>query len=152
LRGTIESGDFKIDLDRRTVTLCGLELWLTSEEFDVLVFLAGHPQSLVTPRTMVATSWTANRLQQTEFLKVLISSAKSLMLQDLASTTFGLNRGLSTASSRLLRRQHKVYGLRRKRRIFTSCPLAGCGKTYDSYQGIALAMPQIACYQRAFRR
>ena len=78
MRGTIESGDFKIDLDRRTVTLCGLELWLTSEEFDVLVFLAGHPQSLVTPRTMLATSWTANRLQQTEFLKVLISLRKKL--------------------------------------------------------------------------
>ena len=51
LRGIIESGDFKIDLDGRTVTLCDQELQLTSEEFDVLVFLASHPQSLVTPRT-----------------------------------------------------------------------------------------------------
>lgn len=51
LTGMIESGDFKIDLDGRTVTLCDQELQLTSEEFDVLVFLASHPQSLVTPRT-----------------------------------------------------------------------------------------------------
>lgn len=46
--GMIESGDFKIDLAGRMVTLGGQELRLTSEEFDVLVFLASHPQSLVT--------------------------------------------------------------------------------------------------------
>jgi DNA-binding response OmpR family regulator len=63
LRGMIESGDFKINLDGRTVTLCSQELRLTSEEFDVLVFLAGHPQSLVAPRTMLATSWTASRVR-----------------------------------------------------------------------------------------
>ena len=42
--GMIESGDFRIELARRTVTLRGRELPLTSEEFDVLVFLAGHPK------------------------------------------------------------------------------------------------------------
>lgn len=52
LTGMIESGDFKIDLVERTVTLRGQELRLTSEEFDVLVFLAGHPQNVATPRTV----------------------------------------------------------------------------------------------------
>jgi two-component system, OmpR family, KDP operon response regulator KdpE len=74
----IESGDFKIDLAERTVTLRGQELRLISEEFDVLVFLASHPQRLVTPRTILATSWTANRLRQTEFLRALISLRKKL--------------------------------------------------------------------------
>jgi len=37
MTGMIESGDFKIDLDERTVTLRGRELELTSEEFDVLM-------------------------------------------------------------------------------------------------------------------
>jgi DNA-binding response OmpR family regulator len=46
----IEFGDFRIDLDERTVTLDGQELRLTPEEFDVLVFLSSHPQSMVTPR------------------------------------------------------------------------------------------------------
>ena len=44
LSGLVESGDFRIELARRTVTLRGPELPLTSEEFDVLVFLAGHPK------------------------------------------------------------------------------------------------------------
>jgi two-component system KDP operon response regulator KdpE len=76
--GIIESGDCKIDLAERTVTLHGQELQLTSEEFDVLVFLAGHPQRLVTQRTMLRTSWAANRLEQTDFLKTLISLRKKL--------------------------------------------------------------------------
>ncbi len=74
----IEFGDFRIDLDERTVTLDGQELRLTPEEFDVLVFLSRHPQSMITPRTKLATSWTANRLRQTEFLTTLISLRKKL--------------------------------------------------------------------------
>jgi len=78
LTGMIESGDFKIDLAARTVTLRGEDLSLTTEEFDVLVFLAGHPQRMVTPHTRLATSWTANGLRQTEFLRVLMSLRKKL--------------------------------------------------------------------------
>jgi DNA-binding response OmpR family regulator len=76
--GIIESGDFKIDLAGRTVTLDGQGLPLTSEEFDVLVFLAGHPRRLVTPNTMLATSWAKNGLRQTGFLKALLSLRKKL--------------------------------------------------------------------------
>jgi two-component system, OmpR family, KDP operon response regulator KdpE len=78
LTGMIESGDFKIDLAARTVTLRSQHLSLTAEEFDVLVFLAGHPQRMVTPHTMLTTSWTANRLRQTVFLRVLMSLRKKL--------------------------------------------------------------------------
>ena len=74
----IESGDFKIELVERTVTLRGQELRLTSEEFDVLVFLASHPQNVVTPRTLLATSWATSQLRQTEFLRALISLRKKL--------------------------------------------------------------------------
>ena len=74
----IRFGDFKIDLDERIVTLRDHELRLTSEEFDVLVFLASHPRSLVTPQTMLAKSSTANQLGQTRFLTTLISLRKKL--------------------------------------------------------------------------
>jgi DNA-binding response OmpR family regulator len=69
----IDSGDFKLDVRRRVATLGQQRLQLTSAEFDVLVFLSGHPQRLVTANTMLATSWSANRPRQTEFLKVLLS-------------------------------------------------------------------------------
>ena len=74
----IRFGDFKIDLEERIVTLRDHELRLTSEEFDILVFLASHPRSLVTPQTMLAKSSTLNQLGQTRFLTTLISLRKKL--------------------------------------------------------------------------
>ena len=67
LNGIIECGDFKIDLTRRTVAVRDRELDRTSEEVDVLVFLAGHPQSLITPphsavNKLDHTSDSANRI------------------------------------------------------------------------------------------
>jgi two-component system phosphate regulon response regulator OmpR len=74
----IEFGEFRIDIRNRTVALCGQNLELTSEEFDVLVFLIGHPQRLITPHTLLTTSWTTNQQRQTEFLPALLSLRKKL--------------------------------------------------------------------------
>ena len=76
--GRIEMGDFILDTAHRSVTLRGKELWLTSEEFDVFLYVTGHPQRLVTPRTMLATSWNRDSLQQTEFLKVLLGLRREI--------------------------------------------------------------------------
>jgi two-component system, OmpR family, KDP operon response regulator KdpE len=74
----IEIGDFRIDTLQRSVTLRGQQLPLTSQEFDVLVFLVGHPQQLVTPHTTLSTNWTNDRPHQTEFLKTLLSLRQKL--------------------------------------------------------------------------
>ena len=74
----IESGDFRIDTASRTATLRGEKLELSFEEFDVLVFLVNHPQRLISPRTILATSWATNPPRQTEFLRVLLSLRKKL--------------------------------------------------------------------------
>jgi DNA-binding response OmpR family regulator len=74
----IESGDFRIDIDNRAVTLRGEQLQLTFEEFDVLVFLIKHPQHLITPHTVLATSSTADPPRHTEFLRILFSLRKKL--------------------------------------------------------------------------
>ena len=73
----IEAGDFLIDLPARRTTLRSTELDLTSAEFEVLVFLAGHPKSFITPHTMLATHWSAG-IRQAEFLRALMSLAKKL--------------------------------------------------------------------------
>jgi DNA-binding response OmpR family regulator len=65
----IEVGDFRVEVGERVVTLRGEELTLMAEEFDVLLYLIGHPQRCVTPRTVLATSWTSDGLHQTEFLR-----------------------------------------------------------------------------------
>jgi DNA-binding response OmpR family regulator len=71
-------GDFTINAAERTAAVLGEELGLTSEEFDVLMFLTTHPQRCVTSHTILATSWTGDRLHQTEFLKALFSLRKKL--------------------------------------------------------------------------
>jgi two-component system KDP operon response regulator KdpE len=78
LTGRIRFGDFKIDLDERIVTLRDHELRLTSEEFNVLIFLASHPRSLVTPKTMLARGSSTNQLGHTRFLTTLIALRKKL--------------------------------------------------------------------------
>ena len=77
LTGGMQLGDFKINLDQRTVSLRDQEVRLTSEEFDVLLFLASHPRSLVTPQTTMASSSTANQ-RSPKFLRALISLRKKL--------------------------------------------------------------------------
>jgi two-component system KDP operon response regulator KdpE len=86
----IEVGDFRLEVAERVVTVRGEELSLTAEEFDVLLYLIGHPQRCVTPRTVLATSWTRDGLHQTEFLKALLSLRKKL------ETVFAGNQYLRT--------------------------------------------------------
>ena len=78
LQDVIESGDFTIDVSHQTVSLRGENLELSSEEFDVFLFLVNHPQRLITPRTVLTTSWTKNTPRETAFLRVLLSLRKKL--------------------------------------------------------------------------
>jgi len=71
--GVIEVGDFRINVVDRTATLREQKLLLTSNEFDVLVFLAGHPQRLVTRQTILATSSSEGCPNRTDFLPTLLS-------------------------------------------------------------------------------
>jgi len=75
---TLVVGEFAINTVKRTATMRGEDLRLTSEEFDVLVFLTAHPQRCVTPRTMLSSSWTGDGRHQTEFLKALLSLRRKL--------------------------------------------------------------------------
>jgi DNA-binding response OmpR family regulator len=74
----IKCGDLTIHTAERIATLCSHELHLTSEEFDVLLFLATHPRGIVTQRTILTTAWSAGKLRQTEFLRSLVSLRNKL--------------------------------------------------------------------------
>jgi len=74
----IELGDFQIDLQARTATLGGRELHLDHAEFDLLVFLVGHPKQLVTPQTMLATRWPERGARQSQFVRILMSLRSKL--------------------------------------------------------------------------
>lgn len=71
-------GDFRIDLDRRTVLLREKSIELAPEEFDLLVFLVSNPKKMVTSRTMLSTHWNGGHVHQAKFLQVLLSLRRKL--------------------------------------------------------------------------
>jgi two-component system, OmpR family, KDP operon response regulator KdpE len=74
----IVNGDFRIDLRLREATVRGRNLSLTDEELELLVFLMGHPKSIITPQTRLTTRWGSNRVRQAEFMRVLAQLRKKL--------------------------------------------------------------------------
>lgn len=74
----VEVGDFRIDLDSRSARIGDRELRLSSEEFDLLVFLAEHPRRIITPHTMLSTRCGNGQVRQVEMLPTLLSLRKKL--------------------------------------------------------------------------
>lgn len=68
----IEIGDFRIDIPGRRVEVRKQEIRLTPKEFDVLVYLARHPERVVTHRALLAAVWGPNSVEQPEYLRVLV--------------------------------------------------------------------------------
>jgi DNA-binding response OmpR family regulator len=69
-RDVLVAGDFRIDFRTWQVTVRDQELDLSEEEFEMLVFLIGHPKSIITPHTRLRTHWD-NQVRQADFLRVL---------------------------------------------------------------------------------
>jgi len=74
----IDVGDFHIDLSARTATVRGRELRLSSEEFDLLMFLTSHPRKLVTASTLLSTNWKGQGVRRAGFVHVLLSLRRKL--------------------------------------------------------------------------
>src|SRR5579862_6458961 len=68
----IEKGDFRIDVPGRKVEVRDREVRLTPKEFDVLVYLAKHPDKVITHRALLAAVWGPNSVEQTEYLRVCV--------------------------------------------------------------------------------
>jgi two-component system KDP operon response regulator KdpE len=68
----IDVGDFHIDISGRRVEVRNQEVRLTPKEFDVLVYLARHPDKVITHRALLAAVWGPNSVEQTEYLRVCV--------------------------------------------------------------------------------
>ena len=76
--GLLSTGDFRIDLGSHQVIVKGYELRLEEEEFEMLVFLAGHHTNIITPQTRLTTRWGREHVRQSEFLRVLANLQRKL--------------------------------------------------------------------------
>jgi len=72
----VESGDFYINPQARMVRVRGKEIHLTPKEFDLLVFMARHPNKVLTHRVLLNAVWGGESVQQPEYLRVFINQLR----------------------------------------------------------------------------
>ena len=86
----ITAGDFRIDLESRSVKVAGREVHLTPKEFDLLVYLVRHAGKVVTHRTLLATVWGPESTEQPEYLRVFVGQLRKKIEPDSATPKYVL--------------------------------------------------------------
>ena len=72
----VERGDFLIDPERRLVRVRGKEVHLTPKEFELLLYMARHPNKVLTHRALLNAVWGGDCVQQPEYLRVFINQLR----------------------------------------------------------------------------
>jgi two-component system, OmpR family, KDP operon response regulator KdpE len=86
--GTIDTGDFQIDLDAHIVKIRGREVHLTPKEFDLLTYLARHPGKVITHRALLSAVWGGNSTEQPEYLRVFVGQLRKKIEADAGSPRY----------------------------------------------------------------
>jgi two-component system KDP operon response regulator KdpE len=72
----VEDGDFYINPESRLVRVRGKEVHLTPKEFELLMFMARHPNRVLTHRILLNAVWGGESVQQPEYLRVFINQLR----------------------------------------------------------------------------
>jgi two-component system KDP operon response regulator KdpE len=72
----LEVGDFRLDLEKRSVAVNGAEVHLTPKEYDLMLYLVGHPGKVLTHRTLLTAIWGGESVEQTEYLRVFVGQLR----------------------------------------------------------------------------
>lgn len=72
----IEDGDFYVNPQSRVVRVQGKEIHLTPKEFELLVFMARHPNKVLTHRVLLNAVWGGESVQQPEYLRVFVNQLR----------------------------------------------------------------------------
>ena len=85
---SLEVGDFRIDLDGRRVHIRGQEVRLTPKEFDLFVYLARHPNRVLTHRTLLEAVWGEASQEQPEYLRVFMGQLRKKLELDFSNPRY----------------------------------------------------------------
>ena len=80
--GRLDRGTLVIDFDRRRVLLGGQEIRLTPKEFELLVFLARHPNRVLPHRTILMAIWGEHAIDRPEQLWALVTKLRKKIEPD----------------------------------------------------------------------
>ncbi len=75
-REFLDLGDFHIDFATREVKVRNNDVKLTPKEFDLLSYLAEHPNRVITHRTILAAIWGEMSTEQPEYLRVFVGQLR----------------------------------------------------------------------------
>jgi two-component system KDP operon response regulator KdpE len=84
----IAVGDFRADLQARTVAVDGRELHLTPKEYDLLIYLLRHPNRVLTHRALLGAVWGSDYGEQTEYLRVFVGHLRKKIERDPAKPQY----------------------------------------------------------------
>ncbi|HYM26098.1 MAG TPA: response regulator transcription factor [Vicinamibacterales bacterium] len=79
---SFDAGDFRVDLDARRVHAHGQEIRLTPKEFDLFVYMARHPNRVITHRTLLEAVWGEASQEQPEYLRVFMGQLRKKLEPD----------------------------------------------------------------------
>jgi two-component system, OmpR family, KDP operon response regulator KdpE len=72
----VAAGDFLIDPASRLVQVAEKQVHLTPKEFDLLLYMARHPNKVLTHRVLLNAVWGGESVQQPEYLRVFINQLR----------------------------------------------------------------------------
>jgi two-component system KDP operon response regulator KdpE len=84
----LQEGDFRVDLESRSVSVAGREIRLTPKEFDLLTYLMKHAGKVLTHRRLLAALWGGNYVEQNEYLRVFVGNLRKKIETDATSPRY----------------------------------------------------------------
>ena len=78
----IEIGDFRVDVEAHRVQVRDRDVRLTPKEFEVLVYLARHPNRVITHRVLLGAVWGGTSTEQPEYLRVVMAHLRKKLEPD----------------------------------------------------------------------
>jgi two-component system KDP operon response regulator KdpE len=79
---SFEVGDFRVDLEARRVYVNGSEVRLTPKELELFVYMARHPNRVLTHRTLLEAVWGEASQEQPEYLRVFMGQLRKKLEPD----------------------------------------------------------------------
>jgi two-component system, OmpR family, KDP operon response regulator KdpE len=81
-QASFDAGDFRIDMDARRVHTHGREVRLTPKEFDLFVYMARHPNRVLTHAALLEAVWGQASQEQPEYLRVFMGQLRKKLEPD----------------------------------------------------------------------
>jgi two-component system KDP operon response regulator KdpE len=84
----LEVGDFRVDLESRSVFVRGAEVHLTPKEYDLLAHFVRYAGKVLTHHTLLGAVWGGNYTEQGEYLRVFVGQLRKKVEENPSSPRY----------------------------------------------------------------